>query len=198
MSSFNPPILRCSRNNHPDLGYLTCLGPEQGPTGRRRSHRLLTELQPHCLKAASAGRVHLSLNFIFKWLSFSRLSHSLQCLYKGCRGSDKCIWAWATTIYYFPLPPPACWLLFSQGVKKESKTLQCLPILLSSSPRQKGSRWLTCEGVSVGAHDFMSHSDKVHPDQYKGDCGFLKEDPTTTTTTRVQKESTNLFNSMMA
>lgn len=33
----------------------------------------------------------------------------------------KCIWARATTIYYCPLPPPACRLL-SQGARKESQS----------------------------------------------------------------------------
>lgn len=58
---------------------------------------------------------------------------------------------------YILLPPSSPSLLtpFFTGSEKGVKNFAASSHPLSSSPRQKGSRWLTCEGDSVGAHEFI-------------------------------------------
>ena len=71
----------------------------------------------------------------------------------------KCIWARATTIYYCPLPPPACWLL-SQGARKQSQSLQRLPVPCPSHLRRWGRT--------------PSHLTEKESDQWKSDWGLSK------------------------
>ena len=83
VNSFNPHANSTTQLQWPSSPWDPCRATsEEGAP--RVSHRAWATLS----RAACAGCVHLSRNFIFKWLSFSRLSHYLQCLYKGCRGSD--------------------------------------------------------------------------------------------------------------